>query len=118
MGKLINFLNKQGYNKAATYIAGARKSMFSYVRRWLRLGIICPRASSLIERVMRELGRRIKKLAYNWSDKGVAKIARIILKKFTNKKEWEAYWKDKLGIVGNVVLNIGNYKISAQHLRH
>ena len=118
LGRLISFLNKQGYDKAATYIAGARKSMFSYVRRWLRLGIICPRASSLIERVMRELGRRIKKLAYNWSDKGVAKIASIILKKFTHKKEWEAYWKDKLGIVGNVVLNIGNYKISAQHLRH
>ena len=118
LGKLINFLNKQGYDKAASYIAGARKSMFSYVRRWLKLGIICPRASSLIERVMRELGRRIKKLAYNWSDKGAAKIARIILKKFTNEKEWEAYWKDRFGIIGNVVLNIGNYKISAQQLRH
>ncbi len=118
LGRLINFLNKHGYNKAATYIAGARKNMFSYVRRWLKLGIICPRASSLIERVIRELGRRLKKLAYNWSDKGAAKIARIILKKFTNQKEWEEYWKNRLGIIGNVVLNIGNYKISAQHLRH
>ena len=118
LGKLINFLNKQGYNKAATYIAGARRSMFSYVRRWLKFGIVCPRASSLIERVIRELGRRLKKLAYNWSDKGAAKIARIILKKFTNEKEWEAYWKNRLGIVGNVVFNIGNYKITAQQLRH
>jgi len=55
---------------------------------------------------MRKLGQRIKKLAYNWSDKGVGKIAIRILKKFTNKKEWEVYWKDRLGIVGNVVLNI------------
>jgi len=118
LGKLINFLNEQGYNKAAIYIAGARKSMFSYVRRWLRLGIICPRASSLIERVIRELGRRLKKLAYNWSDKGAAKISRIILKKFTNEKEWDAYWKNRLGIIGNVVLGIGNYKITEQNLRH
>jgi len=118
LGKLINFLNKQGYNKAATYIAGARISMFSYVRRWLKFGIVCPRASSLIERVIRELGRRLKKLAYNWSDKGAAKIARIILKKFTNEKEWEAYWKNRLGIVGSVVFNIENYKITAQQLRH
>ena len=118
LGRLINYLNGKGFYKAATYIAGARKSMFSYVRRWLMLGIICPRASSLIERVIRELGRRLKKLAYNWSDKGAAKISRIILKKFTNEKEWKAYWKERLGIVGNVVLGIGNYKISAQDLRH
>ena len=118
LGKLISFLNEHGYDKAATYIAGARKNMFSYVRRWLKLGVICPRASSLIERVIRELGRRLKKLAYNWSNKGAAKIAKIILKKFTNQKEWEIYWKNRLDIVGNVVLNIGNYKISAQNLRH
>jgi hypothetical protein len=116
--KLIDYLKMNGFKKAATYIAGARRSMFSYVRRWLKLGIICPRASSLIERVIRELGRRLKKLAYNWSDKGAEKISRIILKKFTNEKEWKAYWKNRLGIVGNVVLGIGNYKITAQNLRH
>ena len=116
--KLIDYLEINGFKQAATYIAGARRSMFSYVRRWLKLGIICPRASSLIERVIRELGRRLKKLAYNWSDKGAGKIARIILKKFTNEKEWEAYWEKRLGIVGNVVFDIGNYKIIAQDLRH
>jgi len=57
-------------------------------------------------------------VAYNWTDKGAAKIARIILKKFTNEKEWEAYWKDRLGIIGNVVFNIGSYKITAQQSRH
>ena len=36
----------------------------------------------MIERVMRELGRRIKNIAYGWSDRGVTKIARIILKRF------------------------------------
>jgi hypothetical protein len=118
LGRLIVYLGNQGYDRAATYIAGARKSMFGYVRRWLKFGIICPRASSLIERVIRELGRRLKKLAYNWSDKGAAKIARIILKKFTNEKEWEAYWKERLKIVGNVVLNVENYTITAQDLRH
>lgn len=118
LGKLINYLNEKGFDTAATYIAGARKNMFSYVRRWLKLGIICPRASSLIERVIRELGRRLKKLAYNWSNKGAAKISRIILKKFTNEKEWETYWVNKLEITGNVILGIGNYKITAQNLRH
>jgi hypothetical protein len=118
LGRLIRYLNMKGYYKAATYISGARKSMFGYVRRWLQYGVICPRASSLIERVIRELGRRLKKIAYGWSDKGAGKIARIILKKFTNEKEWEKYWKSKMKIIGNVIFDIGNYKITEQLLRH
>jgi hypothetical protein len=43
---------------------------------------------------------------------GAAKIARIILKKFTNEKEWEEYWMSKMKILGNVVFNIGNYKVT------
>lgn len=58
----------------------------------------------------------MKKLAYNWSDRGAGKIARIILKKFTNEKEWEEYWMSKMKIMGNVVFNIGNYKVTAQNL--
>jgi len=118
LGRLIRYLNVKGYYKAATYISGARKSMFGYVRRWLQYGVICPRASSLIERVIRELGRRLKKIAYGWSDKGAGKIARIILKKFTNEKEWEKYWKSKMKIIGNVIFDIGNFKITEQLLRH
>ena len=45
LGRLIAYLDNQGYDKAATYIAGARKSMFGYVIRWLKFGMICPRAS-------------------------------------------------------------------------
>ena len=41
--------------------------------------LVCPRASSFIERTMRAIGRRIKKLGYNWKDEGVGKIARIVL---------------------------------------
>jgi transcription initiation factor IIE alpha subunit len=118
LGKLISYLNEKRFYQAATYITGARKSMFSYVRRGLKLGVICPRASSLIERVIMELGRRLNKLAYGWSDNGAAKIARIILKKFTNEQEWEKYWETKVNIVGKVIFGIGNYKVSEQFLRH
>ena len=117
LGRLSKYLNRKGYYKAVTYISGAR-SMFGYVRRWLKYGVICPRASSLIERVIRELERGLKKIAYGWSDKGAGKIARIILKKFTNEKEWEEYWKTKMKIIGNVMFDIGNYNVASQNLRH
>ena len=101
---------------AATYIRRAKIGMFGYIRRWLKWGLISPRASSMVERVMRELGRRLKKTAYGWSDKGATKIARIILKRFTNAKAWEDYWQNKMNCVGNVVINIGNYKCFSQNL--
>lgn len=114
--KLIYYLDAHGYEAASTYITRAKYGMFGYIRRWLKWGLISPRASSMVERVMRELARRIKRIAYGWSDKGVTKIARIILKRFTNEKEWEEYWKKKMNIIGNVVFDIGNYKIVSQNL--
>ena len=68
--KLIGYFDSCGYGTAATYIRRAKCGMFGYIRRWLKWGLISPRASSMVERVMRELGRRLKKTAYKWSDKG------------------------------------------------
>ncbi|MBO7327460.1 MAG: hypothetical protein J6W00_01645 [Lentisphaeria bacterium] len=82
--KLIGYFDGCGYNTAATYLRRAKTGMFGYIRRWLKWGLISPRASSMVERVMRELVRRLKKTAYGWSDKGATKIVRIILKRFTN----------------------------------
>lgn len=116
--KLIAYFDGCGYTTAANYISRAKFGMFGYVRRWLKWGLISPRASSMIERVMRELGRRLKKTAYGWSDKGATKIARIILKRFTSTSEWEMYWQDKMNSLGNVIVAVRNYKGFSQNLGH
>ena len=116
MSQILWWFDSCGYSTAATYIRRAKYGMFGYIRRWLKWGLISPRASSMVERVMRELGRRLKKTAYGWSDKGATKIARIILKRFTNANAWEDYWQNKMNCVGNVVINIGNYKCFSQKL--
>jgi hypothetical protein len=80
--------------------------MFSYVDRWLQTGIVSPRVSSFIERMMRELARRLKRMAFGWSQEGAAKMARIIIKRFTSANQWENYWKNRLNIKGNVILSL------------
>jgi hypothetical protein len=102
--KLIKKLLDKGYTTAADYLIRASKNMFSYIRRWLLTGIVGPRASSMIERMMRELARRLKRMAFGWSDEGAAKMARIIIKRFTSADQWDKYWKKKLRIEGNVLL--------------
>jgi len=71
----------------------------------LLLGIACPKASSFIERKMRKLGRRIKKLAYNWKEEGLNKVTNIQLKIFASSEEWEKYWREKMDFDQNVLLN-------------
>ena len=70
----------------------------------------------MVERVMRELGRRIKKIAYGLSDKGVTKVARIILKRFANTGGWEDYWLERMMIIGNVFIGVGSYRCVSQNL--
>jgi hypothetical protein len=102
--RLIQTLLHKGYHMAADYLIRASKNLFSYVDRWLATGIVSPRVSSLIERMMRELARRLKRMAFGWSEEGAAKMARIIIKRFTSANQWETYWKKRLNVQGNVIL--------------
>ena len=111
VGKLIKKLYDKGYVTAADYLYRASKNMFSYARRWLLTGIVGPRASSMIERMMRELARRLKRMAFGWSEEGAAKMARIIIKRFTSAGQWEKYWRDRLRIKDNVLLVLRNIKV-------
>jgi len=100
---IAEFINK-GYDHAANYIRKAKDKLFTYVRFFLKYGLVSPRTSSMIERMMREIGRRLKKIAFGWSEKGAAKMTRIIIKRITSANEWENYWKKRLRINDNVFL--------------
>lgn len=105
MDGLIAEVRKGGYERAAGYLERAKSALFAYVRRWLLLGIACPKASSFIERTMRELGRRIKKLAYNWKEAGLNKVSSILLRIFASDEEWENYWRERMALNQNVMLS-------------
>ena len=106
LDKLIAAFVRKGYTKAAFYVRNAKENLFSYVRFWLKYGLVCPRAASMIERMMREIGRRLKKMAFGWSEKGAAKMARIIIKRITSAGEWEKYWTEKLRLNGSVIMTL------------
>jgi hypothetical protein len=99
---LCDTLGRRGYAQARGYLKRMKRSLFTYVRRWIETGLVTPRAASLIERLMREVARRLKRMAHGWSESGAAKMTCIILKRFTNPKAWDAYWKKKLRLEGNV----------------
>jgi transposase-like protein len=106
LDQLVRTLREQGYQRAANYISDAQGKLFRYVEFWLATGVVCPRTTSWIERLMRELGRRLKKIAFGWSERGAARMACVILRRITDAAEWDAYWRQRLGLEGNVLLSL------------
>jgi hypothetical protein len=105
MKLLSDYLNLKGYSQAATYVANSRSSLFTYLKYWMKTGIVTPKVTSKLERLMREINRRIKKFAFNWSEKGCAKITRIIIKLLTDVTSWENHFDKKMRLSGNIKLS-------------
>lgn len=103
---LINIFKENGYPNGAAYLENLSRRIFTNIEIWLRTGVIAPKTTSLLERIFREIGRRVKRIAWGWSDATVTKLSKmIILKKYSNEK-WQQYWKQKLGIEGNFSIRL------------
>jgi hypothetical protein len=107
---LVRTLRQKGYGQAANYIAYAQGRLFNYVEFWMSTGVAAPRTTSFLERLMREIGRRLKRIAFGWSEAGAAKMARIIIRRICSHEQWTDYWKAKLGITGNVIVQFRGVK--------
>jgi len=113
--QLIDAFEKKGYTHGASYIENLSKHLFTNIEIWLKTGVIAPKTISLLERVFREIGRRLKRIAYGWSDTAVTKLSKMIVLKMYRRDKWEQYWKQKLCIVGNFSIQIIKTEIRQCH---
>ena len=101
----INELKMLGYKKAKTFVENAKAQLFTYIENWMKTGISNPKVTSLVERIMREIKRRIKRMGYKWSEQGAEKMTRLILLQLSSTKQfWDTYWNEKMGTDGNIKL--------------
>jgi hypothetical protein len=103
---LINVFKENGYYKGAAYLENLSRGIFTNIEIWLRTGVIAPKTTSLLERIFREIGRRVKRIAWGWSDATVTKLSKMIILKKYSKEKWQKYWKQKLGIEGNFSIKL------------
>ncbi len=68
---LIKTFKEKGYEHGAFYPESLSGKLFEHVELWLETGVIAPKTTSLLERVFREIGGRLKRIAWGWSDKAV-----------------------------------------------
>ena len=80
--------------------------LFTYIENWIKTGISNPKVTSLVERMMREIKRRIKRMGYKWSEQGAEKMTRLILLQLSSTKHfWETHWQEKMGTNANIKLS-------------
>ena len=113
--QLVNTFRQKGYRKGAAYLENLSRRIFTNVEIWLKTGVIAPRTTSLLERIFREIGRRVKRIAWGWSDATVTKLSKMIVLKKYSKEKWEQYWKQKLGIEGNFSIRISQVESCPCH---
>jgi len=109
---LIKTFYQKGYRNGASYLEKLSDRLFTNIELWLKTGVIAPKTTSLLERVFREIGRRLKRIAWGWSDKAVTNISKMIMIRQYSRNEWEQYWKEKLGIKGYFNIQIEEVQIS------
>lgn len=103
--EFINELKQRGYKKAYTFVDNAKNQLFTYVENWLQTGITNPKVTSLVERTMREIKRRIKKIGFAWSESGAEKMTRLVLLQMsTTKQHWDNFWLVKTGADADIKL--------------
>jgi hypothetical protein len=103
---MIGVFKEHGYYKGAAYLENLCRRIFTNVELWLRTGVIAPKTTSLLERIFREIGRRVKRIAWGWSDATVTKLSKMIVLKKYSKEKWQQYWKHKLGIEGHFSIRL------------
>jgi hypothetical protein len=107
---MIDEFGALGYRKGKLYLEGARDRIFSRIDLWLETGIIAPRSTGVIEEIMREVGRRVKKLGWNWKDHGVTQQASMILLRRYSQDQWDAYWQERLDLQGRCRIRIRGFE--------
>jgi hypothetical protein len=110
--ELIKTFQDKGYKHGSAYVENLSERLFTNIELWLKTGIIAPKTTSLLERVFREIGRRLKRIAWGWSDKAVTNLYKMIMIRQYSRDKWEQYWKEKLEIKGYFDIKILSVKMS------
>lgn len=98
---LVSELKDRGLKTAGSYVERLSHSIFTYIELLLESGVDVSRTASPIERCMREIGRRIKKIGASWTDKGALHLIKFMWKRVFEEDNLRKYWREHLFLSGN-----------------
>ena len=109
--ELVDTFRARGYTHGATYLHNLSQRLFTNIEIWLTTGVIAHKTTSLLERLFREIGRRLKKIAWGWCDTVATNLSKMIVIKEYAREKWETYWKEKMNIKGFFSIQIEEIQV-------
>lgn len=109
---LIEVLQQKNCLHGVEYLQNLAKGLFHHVELWLATGVIAPKTTSRLERLFRELGRRLKRIAWGWSDRVATKLSKMIMIKQYKPEVWKKYWMRKMGIEGHLTIWVQSVSVT------
>ncbi len=106
---MIDSFGAKGYNHAAEYLRNAKDRLFSRIDLWLETGIVAPKSTGILEEIIREIGRRVKKLGWNWGDHGITQQAKMILLRRYDEEAWTDHWTRRLQLQGRCQISLEQF---------
>jgi hypothetical protein len=86
--ELIQTFKSKGYGHGLSYLENLADRLFANIEIWLETGVIAPKTTPLLERVFREIGGRLKRTSWGWSDKAATKLSKMIMLKLYCRSKW------------------------------
>ena len=91
--EMVVYLRSKGYLKASGYLQRAGEKLFTYVELWLENGVQVRKTLDIMERTIREIARRTKRISASWGDVGLLAILKFLLKQYFDKRGYEEAWR-------------------------
>lgn len=99
--ELTETFKRKGLEASATYVENLSRGLFTYVKVLLERGEVISRTTGPIERSIREIGRRIKKVGGSWTDEGALNLIKLLWKRVFEGDELKRFWRESFGLNGN-----------------
>jgi len=90
--EMVDYLKSKGYHRASGYLERASRNLFTYVKLWLEKGVQVGKTTDTMERTVREIARRVKRIGASWGDTDLLAILRFLLKRYFEKEGYMRYW--------------------------
>jgi hypothetical protein len=97
MKSLANRLNDLGCRRSATFLNTYSNTLVTFARLSLA-GIEIPWNSTMIERLMGEIAKRVKHKWMRWTTKGLEALLKLILVRYTSPWLYRNFRNDKMGL--------------------
>ncbi len=101
LDELIGLLKEKGLFASASYVENLSGGILTYVKVLLDKGEVISRTTGSVERSIREIGRRIKKVGGSWTDKGALNLIKLLWKRAFEGDELKRFWRESFGLNGN-----------------